>query len=190
MKLWVNRRMQGVWGEAEWPFKRVNREACQIDSNGNLVMPVGFRRAIALEDASGSQLEYMVAEEWRKDNPLPAVSGIPQSYTTWNGQVLFDATPGVGNVYQLSYLRRICCLDQNNQIKQGLMTSDFDKPLWDPEHHFLLVLGATSTGLKLENDFTWSSLEDEFQGALTEMKDDLLPPDNVGTTQYGADDLF
>jgi hypothetical protein len=192
IKLWLNRRMQAVWGEAEWPFKRVNRQDVLTDTNGQLVMPVGFRRAIAVEDNQGNALEYMVAEEFRENFQWNQVNLAPPStYTTWNGQVLFDSNPGgIGIGFKLSYIRRICCYQSPGELKEGLMVNDNDTPLWDPEHHFLLVLGATSTGLKLENDFTWSALEDEFGMALTEMKDDLLPPDAVGTTQYGADNLF
>lgn|SRR5215831_2828420 len=192
VKLWVNRRMQGVWGEAEWPFKRVNRQTVSTDSNGLLQMPVGFRRAIALEDSQGNELEYMVAEEFRDNYPWNQVTNAPPSvYTTWNGQILFDSNPGLlGVQFKLSYLRRICCYQASGLLKEGLLVDDSDTPIWDPEHHFLLVMGATATGLKLENDWTWNALEDEFQGALQEMKDDLMPPDQVGTGQYGADNLF
>jgi len=191
VKLWINRRMQAIWGESEWPFKRVNRELVQTDLSGSIFMPIGFRRAIALEDPDGNVLTYMVPEEFRNSYPLNQVTNAPPSvYTTWNGKIITDTNPGgPGTQFYLSYLRRICCYQTGGILKEGLLVNDDDSPIWDPEHHFLLVLGASATGLKLENDFTWNALEDEFTAALTEMKDDLMPPDQVGTGQYGRDML-
>lgn len=192
VKAWLNRRMQAVWGESEWPFKRINR-APVTTFNGKIVMPTGFRRAISVEDANGGILSFRDPELFRTDVPINSegsTSDISSEYTVWGGQILTDAILGDGLTFYLSYLRRVCVFDADGVIREGLLTLDGDSPLWDPEFHYMLVLGATATGLKLENDFTWQALEDEFQQVLTEMKDDLLPPDTVGTTQYGADDLF
>jgi hypothetical protein len=169
VKLWINRRMQAVWSEGEWAFMRVNRADVITGWDGNPIMPTGFRRAITLEDGNGNLIEYMDTETFRNNFPTNSQgSGIPSAFTTWNGQILFDTSPGTDVNFKLSYLRRICVFDSTGNLREGLMVDDGDKPLWDPEHHFLLVLGASSTGLKLENDFTWNSLEDEFQMALTD----------------------
>ena len=53
------------------------------------------------------------------------------------------------------------------------MVADTDYPVFPSEYHYLLVLGATATGLKMENDPTWTALEDEYREILMTMQQDL-----------------
>jgi hypothetical protein len=69
------------------------------------------------------------------------------------------------------------------------MSIDTDYPLWDPAYFWILVPGATASGLKMENDPTYQPLENEFLHGIEMMIDDLLPPSHASTLQYGRDNL-
>jgi len=70
------------------------------------------------------------------------------------------------------------------------MNSDNDTPVFDEAYHPLLVIGATATGLKMENDPTWGALEQEFDAGLQAMVEELCPPDHATTLQYGRDSFW
>ena len=69
------------------------------------------------------------------------------------------------------------------------LTEGTDIPVWPTHWHYVLVLGATATGLKAENDPTWEALEMEFNSLVAAMKDELLPAHQPEPMQYGRDML-
>jgi hypothetical protein len=181
---WLNHRMAMVWAHAEWPFKKAEREVAAVDADGELTMPSTFRRMLAVEGSDENWISYVNPAEFRAmysfDNTES--SSHPTVYTVSNGTA-FVRPKGTSEV-RIAYERRMCHLASGLYVA-GPMDDDDDEPVWDSEFHYLLVAGATATGLKTENDPTWESLEGEYQMGLAAMKEEYLPPDGVVNRQYG-----
>lgn len=182
---WVNYRMAMVWAMADWPFKKADRESMTV-TNGEITLPPTFRRMTYLESASGYPIPYVTPQQMRflYEQTNSETSSEPSVYTVSDGAG-HVRPKGASSVFG-SYERKMCHLLDGDTLTVGPMDSDFDEPVWDAEHHYLLVLGAMSTGLKIENDPTWDALELEFAGALQSMREEYLPPDYVGNRQFGS----
>lgn len=193
VKYWINTRYASIWGGSDWSFTRVAPvNLSVVASNQTPVMPADFGNVLQLFNDQGTEIEYAVPwifEDYDQYNKKAINVSRPSLYTTIDSQVYLTPTPDINYTFQMSYLRSVCHKDLNGAIQTGLMSADTDSPAWPVEHHYLLVLGATSMGLKLENDFTWDGVEQEYQGLLEAMNDDLLPVDRAQTIQYGRDDL-
>lgn len=188
VKDWIGLRYGEVWSAADWPFKYVHREDLTV-SAGTATAPSALRRPLQLENAAGDMLEYLSQSEFRDlyawDDTTSSTADV---YTLINST--FYIEPADTGTFKLSYERRPSHLADGTTDTAGLMNSDNDTPIWPVEHHYLLVVGAMSTGLKLENDNTWPALEDEFTRLVEVMKEDLLPPVRGQTLQYGRDEAF
>ena len=186
-KLWLNQRYQQLFNLRDWPFRQVSREPVTM-ANGGFTTLTPFRRIVAVELSDGSSLPYMTPSDMRLSYPTNSTQAPPpQNYTTLNGVV--KVAPAADVPAFCSYQRAVCHYDEQGTVVAGGFALDYDYPLWPEEHHYLLILGAMATGLKNVNDPTWQSVEQEYQGAVDQMIDDLMPPDLYGTLQYGRDDL-
>lgn len=74
-------------------------------------------------------------------------------------------------------------------LARGQLDNDTDQSVFPEPYDYVLVLGAIATGLKLENDPTWPSMEEEYNDMLAAMIDTLIPPDRAKNLQYGRDEL-
>jgi hypothetical protein len=113
---------------------------------------------------------------------------LPTFYTVLNEKVYIGPSSFSGTLY-LSYDRRMCHYNAVGGITAGPMIEIGDYPLYPVEYHYMLAVGGMASGLKVQNDPTWDSLEQEFQQMLGTMREDLLPPDLYGSNQYGRDDF-
>lgn len=184
-KTWLNTRMGMIWAMAEWPFKKTDRETAAVDASGVVTMPSTFRRMNWMETADEGRIFYQTPAEFRATwGAGNADSGsAPVNYTVLNG-VAYVRPHGASSVY-IAYDRKMCHLANGTTLTAGIMDSDNDEPVWDEEFHHVLVSGAMSTGLKIENDPTWESLEAEFGMIVAWMREEYLPPDGAETKQFG-----
>ena len=67
------------------------------------------------------------------------------------------------------------------------MTADTDIPLIPAAHHYLLVSGAMSEGLRLYNDFTWEFQEQAFLAGIQEMRREWLADQRGEAGVWGKD---
>jgi len=183
---WINTRYGMVWADSEWPFKKVRRESWAV-TGAAPQMPPAYWKTTRLERQDGEKMLYLAPDDFDDSYPIGTpIGNLPEAYTVIAGQLYIGPTAGAQTMYH-SYERRPCHYDATDTIIPGLLSVDTDYPLWPPEFHYVLVVGAMATGLKVQNDITWDSLEQEFGTILTSMREDLLPPDLYGTTQYGRD---
>jgi hypothetical protein len=189
IKRLIDRRYAMVWAAAEWPFKKMPRTALTVGASlTGLTMPADFGRALHLETSAGEPLKYYPPVEFQDNwDALDSSAGTATDYTVINGTIYVRPYQGAGASFSLAYERRVSHLADGVTATAGLMNSDNDTPIWPVEHHYLLVFGAMADGLKLENDNTWEALEDAYDQSIQTMMQDLLPPDHVGTLQYGRD---
>lgn len=184
---WINLREGQIWSDSEWPFKRLMREAVTAE-NGYVGVPDQFWKAANLEAADGTTLGFLLPEEYELMYPIGSdAAGAAAHFTILNSQVLLG--PAVSGTFYLSYDKRVCHYDNTGFLVSGPMFEADDYPPYPVEYHYMLVVGAMASGLKVQNDPTWDALEQEFQQMLGTMREDLLPPDQYRNAQFGRDQL-
>jgi len=183
---WINTRYGVIWGDSEWPFKRIRRETWAV-SGAAPVMPPAYWKTTRLETSTGDVLVFLDTDDFDDAYPVGTpVGSTPEAYTVLAGQLYIGPTCGAVTLYH-SYERRPCHYNTADVVVPGLLSADTDYPIWPPEWHYALVVGAGAVGLKMQNDPTWDALEQEFGTILNSMREDLLPPDQYANTQYGRD---
>jgi len=187
IKRWITLRYAQIWGDSEWPFKRVWRENWSVTSV-TPTMPAAYWKTTKLVRTDGTEVVYLEPNAFDSSYPVGGQgSGPPAHFTVVNGQIILG--PAISGTASLihSYERRPCRYTAADVLTPGTMVADTDYPVWPVDWHYALVVGATSTGLKVQNDPTWDSLESEFGSIIVSMREDLLPPDQYGNVQYGKD---
>jgi hypothetical protein len=203
IKRWINLREAQIWAAADWPWKLTGPSPLPVlQGQSTPVLPAELGTPLEVYDAGGSPLRYLVQDDF---DALYASgpSGSPQDWKWARRQLTLGPRPERDASFQISYYRDVCHLRtpvfdpnargdprQAGQLVPGPMRLDDDFPVFDVEWHELLTIGAIATGLKVENDPTWVSLESEFKLMLLVMTDHYLPSLSVaGNLQYGADSL-
>lgn len=191
-KRWVNLREAQIWATAEWPWAIVGPTALVVTSTDSTpALPVDIDTPSAIYDDHGDKLQYMIQSEFDDAFISPQLNntrGRPNAFKWNNGILTLGPVPDTAYSFTMTYLRKICHYAAGTVLTTGPMTADTDFPVFDSEWHEILTLGAISTGLKIENDPTWTSLEQEFGIMLTGMVDRYLPAvATAGNMQYGAD---
>lgn len=190
-KLWINTRYGDIWSAADWPFKHVSPSNVAVTTgNANPVLPAGFRRAHRIYDQYGNPLSEMLPQDFDDAYRYYAVNNVtgqPTDFKVVNGVLTLGPTPNVTATFTVAYERGPVHYNGSSVETALPMTADSDTPIWDSSYHYILVFGAMSMGLRLENDPSWPAVEDEFRNELSGMMNELLPPDRGETTQFGRD---
>ena len=194
IKRWVNLREAQIWAAAEWPWKIVGPTALTITAADNTpTLPTDLFTPLAVYDDLGNSLSYSTQREFDDlylQQSIDNVQNRPSAFKWNNGVLTLSAVPDASYSFQISYLRTQSHFATGGAVTSGPMVADSDYPLFDSSWHEILVLGGMSTGLKIENDPTWESLESEFGLMLNSMGDYYLPAVSVaGNMQYGADTI-
>jgi hypothetical protein len=190
VKRWLNMREQEVWMKAEWPFKKMVGVTLTIDEGDKyLDLPGAVRRVHNIYDETGVPLSWYPPEDFAARNRTIGDSGHPAEYTLSGNQLVISPKADHSYEFTVDYERAVCHYNSSGTVITGPMSIDTDYPLWDPAYYWILVAGATATGLKMENDPTYQPLENEFLHGIEMMIDDLLPPSHASTLQYGRDNL-
>lgn len=156
---WIAQAEIAVWNAADWVFKRVPATNLTVTS-GAATEPSDFDKAIRLWNSDGQPLSYLQPNEFEDLYSVGATSptGTGEAYTVINRQIIVG--PSNSGTYKLSYQRRYSHLaDGGPSVATGPMNSDNDTPLWDSEHHYILVPWAMRIGELLEDDPTAAALD-------------------------------
>jgi hypothetical protein len=190
VKLWINTRYQGIWGFADWPWKRQGPVDIAVTTgSANPTLPTGFLRPVMVFDDIGNELEWMEPDEFDREhrylqlNDVTARSG---SFKWVDDVITLGPTPNADATYSLVYDRKLTYLSGGSTPMTGFMVNANDVPIFDAAYHYALVVGALATGLRVENDPTYPQMEDEYSGLLSSMRDHYLPTASPGNhLQYG-----
>jgi len=178
VKKWVNWAEIWVWNAAPWVFKRVPPASLTITALDNTpTMPPDFGKARRLYDYLGDRLEYHDPDEFDdlfEGDIIANRTGEPTDYTVRNRQIELAPIPQTNRTYKLPYRRRYSHLNNVDTVVAGVMSATTDKPIWDVEHHYLLVPTALILGMKLEVDQTAESLRNQRDEMLAAMKEELV----------------
>lgn len=175
-KSWINSREVALWNQdgVTWEFAYPDDYDADVTAGVNTLsvgagLPADLDDVLRLTRDDGCPLKELNREDFDLFRiRLPSLtSGTPWYYTVVNRSVVLAPTPDVNATYTLAYSRRLCHFDGDDDVVAGVMVEDDDYPVYPDEFHGVLVPGAVSTGLKYENDPTWSALEEEY-GTLTQ----------------------
>lgn len=194
VKHWINLRYQAIWAYADWPWKRQGPTPLSLQvGDASPALPSDFLRPIRIYDDLGNELTWLEAAEFDGDHRYPIVNEIsarPSSFKWVNDVITVGLTPDADYDFSLVYERKTAYMANGTTPTSGLMTNTNDEPIWDDHYHYILVVGAIASGLRLENDPTFPSLEDEYSGLLNSMQDYYLPTASpAGHLQYGSEYL-
>lgn len=92
-----------------------------------------------------------------------AVGGVPYDYTIYGDTIYLDKSPS--STTSLVVL---------GEAKFVPLVGDSEVPLIPEEFHMMLVHGAASEALRMENDPTWQGFEQDYQAYLADMKASYL----------------
>lgn len=194
VKRWVNHREAMLWTAAEWPFRHAPLTQLSINlGDATPQLASDYDRPDLIFDDQGQELLWLTANDFDRNfryGFIQGDTGRPAVYK-WADRVLTLApTPDTYYSYTHSYMRKLCHFNAGGDIVVGPMSSGTDYPMYDSQWHYILVLGALATGLKVENDPTYPGIEDEFNVMLQSMREAYLPSIVAGANlQYGRDEL-
>lgn len=166
VKKWLGVAEVSLWNAADWNFKRVPVTNLTVTA-GAASEPTDFGKARRLYNGDGQPMAYLSPDEFEATYSVGATlpTGIGEAYTVINRQILVG--PSNSGTYKLSYQRRYTHLADGSTPTVGLMNSANDTPLWDSEHHYILVPWAMRLGEVLEDDPTAATLETVIEGLRT-----------------------
>lgn len=183
VKMWINLRYAQVNAMTAWPWKYPSETTVTWEGDetfAELAPTVGKIQEVRV-DGEDTNLVFMPFDEFSETFLTDTQSGTP---TYWSVKAI-----GPSRLLYLAPLPGDSTLTLLTSARPPELSQDGDEPVWPPEYHYLLVLGALSTGLKVENDPTWEALELEYNTMVAAMKDDLLPANIPSNRQYGRDML-
>lgn len=178
-KVWVQHRYWWLWTLEPWTFKQgtdlvtitagsqtVTGLATDVLSAHALIGPDGPLAMIP--DPRVFYAEYL---------PTSTEVGQPEAFTMVGSTVIVGPIPDTSSTdqYTLVYEKEFTPLAE-----------DSDVPALPPGSHFALVHGGCAEGLKLQNDPTWQSFEQDFQATLTVLRQGYLSSMKGAATQFGA----
>jgi hypothetical protein len=189
VKSWINARYWGVWSMERWTF-RFGIDLVTVTSGSEAVTGVAadVERVHSFLRSDGTPLQYVNQREFeaRYYNDVTPLVGPPEAYTLRSGSVFVGpASNETKNDYELDYEKAYTALSADTDVTLLPEGADLS----------LLVFGAQSLGLKLQNDFTWQFAEQTFMDALETLRSDYLsdasdddggyPRDAIGFTGWG-----
>lgn len=179
---WINWRYQWVNALADWPWVTPVSITVPVPFT-TFEFPDSYIRILNVHDVDNdTDLAYVPAHEFRRMYLDSDTGTTPETYTLESGasgfDTIFEFGPPSSTTGSLEILY---------EARPPELDGDTEVPLWPIAYHYNLVLGATATGLKLENDPTWEALETEFLAAVEVMKTQILPPLQPEPRQFGRE---
>jgi hypothetical protein len=163
VKNWINSRYGRLWAMEPWSFKLGIVESPVLSGVTSLSMSaLGFQRLHAIYGDYGSGLGYRRLDSDRpEDFHLWALArnGRTVSFTVIGDAIMLDQGSSAGQTLTLL-----------GERKWAPLVDDTDVPLIPAEFHWGLVHGATSEGLRIENDPTWQGAEQDWQANINDLR--------------------
>lgn len=177
-KTWVNHRYWWLWSLEPWTFRFATADVTITAGSQTVTgVPTDFLMAHALITDDGTSLGALPDTRSFLESYYPSSdeTGDPEAFTVVGGTLMVGPTPQASATYRLLYEREFTEL-----------VDDADVPALPAGSHFALVHGGAAEGLKLQNDPTWQSFEQDFQASLTVLRQGYLVSVKGASTQFGA----
>lgn len=158
---YVNARYGRIWASEPWTFKRiaVSTSLTAGDSDKTLT-ELGLQRIEGVWRVQGNY-NYNTNADRPEDffQWVSAVGGTPYDFSVYGDTLHFDKSP--------SSTTSFVVLGEKKFVP---LAADGDIPLLPEEFHMMLVHGAASEALRMENDPTWQGFEQDYQAYLLDLK--------------------
>ena len=165
IKRYVNARYGRVWAQEPWTFKRAAVTTSVSSGVGSVTLAsLGLQRVEGVWRVSGNS-NYDVNSIRPEDFPgwVSTVGGTPYEFTIYGNSIQLDRSPS--STTSLIVL---------GELAFAPMVNDTDEPLLPEEFHMMLVHGAASEALRMENDPTWQGFEQDYLAYLEDLKKGYL----------------
>lgn len=166
VKKWTSQAEIALWNAADWSFKRMPMASLTV-IGGAATEPTDLGKVHRVYDINGVRLPYMLPDDFEEAYiaPTPAPTGVAEAYTVINRQITIG--PSQSGTFKISYRRRYAHLNTGGSVVAGVMSVGTDTPIWDSEHHYILVPWAMRIGEILEADPTAAGMEQLIEGMRT-----------------------
>lgn len=177
---WLNDRYAALWNADEWIFKYAKASVSVTDGSASVSsLPTDFGIPIGMWRADGYPLLYRPPRDFFNLYAGATDTGSPQFFTALNQAITVGPISNeTSSTYTLVYQKRLTAL-----------VATTDTPAIPAEHHYLLVTGALSMGLRLFNDFTWEFQEQAWQQGIQEMRREWLVDQRGEVEVWGRDQI-
>lgn len=188
IKRWINLRYQWMNAQADWPWSRISIAHTLTSGSRTVTLSTSathgaYKRVIRVTRASDpvGDLPFLPPEQlFSSEDYLLSNGGDATAYTV---------KTNVGAL--MLHFNLLAAGDTSYQVygesRPLPLSATSDTPIFTENWHYLLVIGATATGLKMQNDPTWEALETEFLAGVESMKTEMLPPEQPEPRQFGRD---
>lgn len=164
-KNWINYRYGRLWAMENWAFK-YQVGTLSVAGGANSVARGTIGDVVKIWDSTigpsySPMLPLRPEDLW--DVARTTQAGAAYDFTVVGDTIYFERP-----------------MDQNrtfyalSTIPFSPLVNDTDIPLIPAEFHEVLVSGATSHGLRLENDPAWQSFEQDWQAGIADMRAEYL----------------
>jgi len=161
LKRYVNARYGRVWAQEPWTFKRIAVTTSVAANVSSVSMAtLGLQRIEGVWRVQSGRNYNM-----NPDRPedffiwVNASGGTPYDFTVYGDSLRLDKSP--------SSTTSFVVLGEKAFTE---LVADADVPLIPAEFHMMLVHGAASEGLRMENDPTWQGFEQDYQAYMNDLK--------------------
>lgn len=158
---YVNARYGRVWAQEPWTFKR---DAVTTSVAGGvssvLLSTLGMQRIEGVWRVQGNY-NYEIDSSRPEDffHWVTSVGGVPYNFTVYGNTLHLEKSPS--STTDVVVLGELAFTELDNNT---------DVPLLPSEFHMMLVHGAASEALRMENDPTWQGFEQDYLAYLQDMK--------------------
>lgn len=182
IRTWINSRYWYVWSLEEWAF-RYATDLVSVTTGSKTVgsVPTDLGAVRSLQRRDGTSLISLSQVDFQRAyyDATTTETGYPCHYTVIDGAIFVGPSSNETKTdYQLVYEREFTAL-----------SADEDEPALPPGAHETLVFGASATGLKLQNDYTWQFFEQQFQDDIQTLRRSYLSDRRDLHSAYAADPL-
>jgi hypothetical protein len=159
IKRYINARYGRIWAQEAWSFKRALVTTTVTTSTVSLAA-LGLQRIEGAFRTSGTTNAEIYPDRPEDfQNWLSTVSGRPYGYTVYGDTLTLERSPSSSEVLHLV-----------GELKFDPLVNDGDEPLLPEEFHMMLVHGAVSEALRMENDPTWQGAEQDYNAYLADLR--------------------
>ena len=164
VKNWLNYRYGRLWGMEDWTFKTQISDLA-VSAGLSQIAKGSIGSILAIYDATTSPYfsDTFAVRPEQINAYATLTSGVPYNFTVIGDNLIFERPMDTNRTFKVI-----------NEKKFTALSADGDIPLIPTEYHLLLASGASSHGLRLENDPSWQAFEDEWTRGIDDMKKNYL----------------
>lgn len=198
---WINHAYGLIWAAAPWPWKMAGSQSLTVTANTRItnLWPSGAMtnlRLAFIQDDQGQPLEFMAPQEffrnYGENSALIAGDSTakPAVWTMIGDSIYWSAVSDATYTFTAVLEQNIFVRTSAGAVRAGVWATanGTDVPAWNEPFHYAIVLGASATGLAMENDPTAGTLLGMFGQAVDAMVSHFTPHQDT-SFQFARDQL-